>query len=413
MACFQYPHTNMTWTKHGYGSLGALQLSSIIIAFLVILFGFYTIFARNRLITLIFSILCFISAGLIFAVGILCFISVKMRYWRDYLGCNAHYNGYLTIWNSVDTYLQLVDEYLCGPECPCYFNENQINIYTTNSTTMPYFGLWYNQDNSDSIKTAYERKNIDYCCDYEGECKKKDKKALHQLLKTRYVERNAYYNNTFNIGKFHKYYSHIEKHFKCTGFCGTTYNNTNTLTNQKIVKYLFSDMSNKIPEHFGCVGALMDWLRKMLVAYGILCVLLFVALIVLLIVVLFNICYEGFIENEDENKVRDKEKEEEEEEGEGEGEGKENKYVLKSVTTKAMMEKGLIKNDFTKPALVIDNIGGDIKRSLESSSKEKNSLKKVNSEIKSTGQDPANTSYIPTQEKKDEINFNFVPSDAL
>ena len=135
-------------------------------------------------------------------------------------------------------------------------------------------------------------------------------------------------------------------------------------------------MSNKIPEHFGCVGALMDWLRKMLVAYGILCVLLFVALIVLLIVVLFNICYEGFIENEDENKVRDKEKEEEEEEGEGEGEGKENKYVLKSVTTKAMMEKGLIKNDFTKPALVIDNIGGDIKRSLESSSKEKNSLKK-------------------------------------
>ncbi len=408
----------MRWAKHGYGSLGALELSCIIIAIIVIIFGFFALTSNVKLISLIFSILCFIAAAFVLGVAIFCFIAIQTRYWKDYLGCNADYKGFLSIWNSVDTYLQLVDEYLCGPDCKCNFNSEQITLYTTNSTTLPYFNLWYSNINTDNNSNIFLRKNIDYCCENNNdkECNKSAKNVLYEKkLFPTYKQRNAYFNHTFKQKEFHKYYKHIEKHFKCTGFCGVTYLNNNTKTNQKIVKYLFSDLTKEIPQHFGCIGAIMDWLRKTIVAFGVIAVLLFVILIILFIIGLLYLC------EADEDTQR----------------------LNMPISTKGN-EEGL-------PAMIIDNIDdktGDSNYYHEKESKdsekngifekkksdinsvqrignEKNSINnqekgshvdnsdKKDEEAKSTGQEIGNTSYVPTQEQKEETMFNFVPSDAL
>ena len=52
LASVHFQHTNMKWVKHGYGSLGALELSCIIIAIIVIGFGFFALMTNNKLITL-------------------------------------------------------------------------------------------------------------------------------------------------------------------------------------------------------------------------------------------------------------------------------------------------------------------------------------------------------------------------
>jgi hypothetical protein len=285
----------MTWTKHGYGALGALELSCIILSFIVIFIGFISIMSNIKICTVIFIILSFLCSLFVLAVSIFCFIATKTRYWKDYLGCTADYKGFLSVWNSVDTYLQLVDSYLCSEDCPCKFNTEMINLYTSNTSTSPYFNMWYIDRNS------FYRKNINYCIpsgNPKEKSSKNEKKELYKKLKEIYVLRNAYFGHTFRVDWFHKYYKHIERHFKCTGFCGVSYFNNYTNTNQKIVKYLFSDMTKEIPEHFGCIGAIMDWLRKTLIAFAIVCLFLFLCLIILFIIGLMILCNDSDETNE-------------------------------------------------------------------------------------------------------------------
>ena len=289
----------MTWTKHGYGALGALELSCIILSFIVIFIGFISLISNIKICTVIFIILSFLCSLFVLAVSIFCFIATRTRYWNEYLGCNANYKGFLSVWNSVDTYLQLVDSYLCGPKCPCKFNNKMINLYTSNTSTSPYFHLWFIDNYS------FYRKNINYCIksgNPKAKSSKNEKKELYEELKKIYVKRNAYFGHTFKVNWFHTYYKHIETHFKCTGFCGTTYFNENTNTNQKIVKYLFSDMTKEIPQHFGCIGAIMDWLRKTLIAFAIICLLLFLCLIILFVINLMILCSDNDTIDDDESK---------------------------------------------------------------------------------------------------------------
>ena len=297
----------MSWTKHGYGSLGALELSCIILAFIVIAIGFMALTSEKKGLIVLFIILSFLSALFVIGVAIFCLIATKTRYWKDYLGCTGNYKGLLSVWNSVDTYLQVVDQYFCGKNCPCFFGPTLTKLYTANSTTAPYYHIWEKQEfNDDNIK----RKNIDYCIDSidpNSKDAKSEKEELYKKLKEKYLSRNAYFNHTFNVEKFHKYYKKIEKRFKCTGFCSITYFNDETNTNQKIVKYLFSDMSKEIPEHFGCIGAIMDWFRKTLIAYGIICCLLFLVLLILFIIGILLLLV--IDEEEKEKSVEEKEEE--------------------------------------------------------------------------------------------------------
>ena len=100
--------------------------------------------------------------------------------------------------------------------------------------------------------------------------------------------RNSYFNYNLNQKKFDKYFSYIEKYFKCTGFCGLNYFNENTQTNSKIVKYLFSDIS-EVPKNFGCLKKILGWFKIKLFIFGsiFLCLFLFQLFLVVLIVLNF------------------------------------------------------------------------------------------------------------------------------
>ena len=79
----------------------------------------------------------------------------------------------------------------------------------------------------------------------------------------------------------------IENKFQCVGWCSTSYkmqtliqsnnneaNATNvTDTNSKgeetqMIKYLFSNINNGIPQHFGCVDQVISWLPQYLLSNG-------------------------------------------------------------------------------------------------------------------------------------------------
>ena len=300
-----FNYTHMNWTTNGYSALGALELSSIIFAFCVIMFGFIVIICldQNPFI-IIFIILSLLSSVFIFAIGIFIFSCTKNRYFHDYYGCNTNYKGLFKIWKSVDVYLQLADEYLCSEECPCGFNSTLGSIYTKNSSTSVYYNMYSRQDND------YLPKNFPSCGD-----------TVINKVYDEYLEKNAYFTKIFKANKFHKYWKHIEENFKCTGFCSLTYYNSHTKTNQKIVKYLFSDLSDGIPEHFGCMESLLDWVRKTLNAFGSLCMFIFLFLFILFVLGIMMVFAEddefdsenssevnSVIKNDEEAKKKEKEK---------------------------------------------------------------------------------------------------------
>ena len=386
----------MSWTKHGYGSLGALELSCIILAFIVIAIGFMALTSEKKGLIVLFIILSFLSALFVIGVAIFCLIATKTRYWKDYLGCTGNYKGLLSVWNSVDTYLQVVDQYFCGKNCPCFFGPTLTKLYTANSTTAPYYHIWEKQEfNDDNIK----RKNIDYCIDSidpNSKDAKSEKEELYKKLKEKYLIRNAYFNHTFKVDWFHTYYKHIEEHFKCTGFCSITYFNDETNTNQKIVKYLFSDMTKEIPEHFGCIGAIMDWLRKTLIAFAIIGLFLFLTLITLFVVGLLL--------------LGGGKEEEEEEEGEGseissetikpEEDEKEDKEIKEEDGKKEEIKEGGKKEEIKEGDKKEEiKVGG-----IKEDEKEIEDIKK--SEM-------PNTSFIPTDEQLNEKDKDIIFCPSL
>ena len=97
-----------------------------------------------------------------------------------------------------------------------------------------------------------------------------DKSAQEEAF-SNYIERNAYTKSKLKPNNFWKYFKHIEEYFECSGFCSTIYNNSITNTNMRTVKYLFSDIRTGVPKYIGCLDRILDWLPKMLNAFGIVC----------------------------------------------------------------------------------------------------------------------------------------------
>ena len=349
----------MTWTKHGYGALGALELASIILAWIVIGIGFGAFLTEIGCCLIIFIILVLMSALFTFAIVIFCFIGTQTRYWNDYIGCNAKYDGLLSVWNSVDTYLYSVDSLLCSEQCTCNFNDVTTSLYASNSTTAPYYNLWVKENKTIAAKRFQD-------------CPKIVKEQAYN----EYLMANAYYNHTFRDDWFMTYYSHIEDFFKCTGFCGTTYYNGKTRANAKIVKYLFSDLTDGIPEHFGCLSSIMDWVRKTLNAFASCGIFLFLVEMILFVLGCLMLCSERKV-------VSRKPKQEEE----------------KELKPKEVVEKK--KEEKVEP---VEKKKEEKVEPVEKKKEEKPEDKKPKSiEL-------VNTSYVPPESQVEEIDLKFNPS---
>lgn len=388
----------MTWTKHGYGALGALQLASIILAWIVIGIGFVAFATASSCCLVVFSILSILSALFVLAIVIFCFIGTQTRYWKDWEGCTGDYDGYLSVWNSVDNYLQAVDSLLCSESCPCYFNETSTQLYVSNSTTAPYFNLWRKANRTINAKRFQD-------------CPETVKSQAKNL----YLSTNAYFNHTFRDDWFMKYYKHIEKKFKCTGFCSTVYFNGQTGTNAKIVKYLFSDYTKEIPEHFGCLSSMMDWLRKTLNAFAACGLFLFVFLLLLMILAIMLLAAgsegsKGFKEKQSQKEKEEQLKQKKIDQKNKEAE--ERRKVLLQQKNEAEEERRRLRETENKKLRANPKPAEEKEepKKLKASQVSKKSVEPEQKKERSEIVEIANTSYIPPKEQKEETDFIFHPS---
>ena len=258
----------MIWTNHYFGPLGILEIVAISFSMLITLISFIIITLNSKILLIILLITLLISSIFTFIISIFLFIGTQIRYWNESLGCHTQYKGLYRAWKSVDIYLQSVDETLCSIDCPCYFNRTTTMKYLYNPNTNYYYNNWYVRNVSiDALRIQ--------------DCNKSSRKKSYN----NYLMRNAYYNYTLNTYWFDWYFSKVEKYFKCTGFCGLTYYNENLRTNGKILKYLFSDLSN-VPDNFGCLDSFIHWLQRMMNAVGSFFVFIFVFQIILCAIIL-------------------------------------------------------------------------------------------------------------------------------
>ena len=258
----------MIWTNHYFGPLGILEIVAISFSMLITLISFIIITLNSKILLIILLITLLISSIFTFIISIFLFIGTQIRYWNESLGCHTQYKGLYRAWKSVDIYLQSVDETLCSIDCPCYFNRTTTMRYLNNPNTNYYYNNWYVRNVSiDALRIQ--------------DCNKSSRKKSYN----NYLMRNAYYNYTLNTYWFDWYFSKVEKYFKCTGFCGLTYYNENLRTNGKILKYLFSDLSN-VPDNFGCLDSFIHWLQRMMNAVGSFFVFIFVFQIILCAIIL-------------------------------------------------------------------------------------------------------------------------------
>ena len=274
----------MRWTKNGYGTFGALEVTAITIVAFAIVIGYVAIGTVASGLLIFFIVVAALASLCIMGIAVFSLLATKMRYFDEYKGCNGDFDGFLSIWNAIDSYMYAVDSLFCSDACPCYLNDTTSVYYSSNSSTAPYYNLWTTSDKTSSPIRFQDCKD----------------EVIGQA-KAEYYITNAYFNNTFNDKKFYDYFANIEKKFKCTGFCGTNYFNGKTQTNQKIVKYLFSDISEQgIPEHFGCFPFIIGWLRRTLNAIAGLGIVLFVVLIICIIAAVLLLLKSGVDEDEDE-----------------------------------------------------------------------------------------------------------------
>lgn len=292
LAGVHFRYTSTTWTDNSWSALGATELAAMIWVWIVMTFGLVALCIGSTccLATLFVGLLlCFIFT---FAIAIWVFIGTQTTYWNEAYGCDTKYKGFLEAWGSVDIYLQAVDELFCSYKCPCYVNRTTAQKFLYNYTAAPYYNLW-------------STFNISIKPHRFQDCNVTETEAAYG----NYLMRNAYYNNSFRQDWFHTYFTHVEEYFECTGFCSTTYFNTITGTNAKMVKYLFTDIAKGVPKYIGCLEPILDWVTKTLNAFAAVCLFL-VVILILFILIIIKLLAISFQEKNEIVKSRKKAKDE-------------------------------------------------------------------------------------------------------
>lgn len=233
----------------------------------------YPVFAYpNSAAIITYEICIFVSMCFNFAIGCLVIAAGSIGYIPLTYGCDAKISGMLEIWQNMDTYLHNVDQALCSKECPCAF-DGAYGLSDDHKYANVYKSWVISNDSFGPISFA----------NCTGEVKTK------VYEKTKKENPNFDPDNSFLVNQFSDYMGMIENKFKCVGWCSTSYkiqtstqsnnneanaNTTNvTNTNSKgeetqMIKYLFSNINNGIPQHFGCVDQVISWLPQYLLSNG-------------------------------------------------------------------------------------------------------------------------------------------------
>jgi hypothetical protein len=167
------------------------------------------------------------------------------------MGCNGQFSGIMESWRGIDLYLQKVDQYLCSPECPCYFTNT--TSFVANPAINPFYSAW-TKNNVPPGNVAFQN------------CSGTVQRKAYQEA----AAGDAYFDpqNNFNQERFSAYMANVETDFQCAGWCNVTYVNPTTSSRMVMFKYLFTDINRGPPQNLGCLDAVIRWLPSYLQAYG-------------------------------------------------------------------------------------------------------------------------------------------------
>ena len=179
---------------------------------------------------------------------------------NDYIGCTNNFKGAVKYWEGLDELFVLIDKTLCSDECKCKLTEYSTLLFQNNPMTKHIFNEYFVYDivKPDDINNKNDVINFQNC---PMNVKENIKNEFERVIK----EKLNSSIKKFNIDKFAKYWSYVEKKFRCSGFCSTSYQDK---TQRTIIKYLFTDVNKAIPFYKGCFHLIIQWLQNMLLAYG-------------------------------------------------------------------------------------------------------------------------------------------------
>lgn len=273
---YDYRQAHQNWIGHGgYRHLGIVQVTTVVVAFVVIILGFaaFTVSSNNKpVVGIVSSISIYIAykfvglntLSMLFTLSISIFALVggTVGNFGDYLGCNTKYKRILTYWRSLDYLMIEVDKVLCGNDCHC-----DVNIYAQRMfESDPYASLIFSDYSVNLIPTALNVINFQNC-----------KRLSKERVNTSFIENEK---NTwgelaitdFDIEKFATFWGYIENRFECAGWCTTAYQTENynkLATGQRMMyKYLFSDINKGPVKNKGCLKQILNWFPRAMLAYG-------------------------------------------------------------------------------------------------------------------------------------------------
>lgn len=257
LAGIDYNLSNPDWISSSYSPTSPLQIACVVFTIVLSCLG-YLVFSYPKTIYLsTYEVFTVLSLIFNIAIGILVIAAGSVGYINLSKGCNAPISGLLGIMNGIDTYLNNVDQALCSKECPCNF-KGGVGV-TDESIYSKIYKTW------SILNESYAPISFDNCT---AEVKSK----VYQ--KTKIENPNFDPDNSFQPGKFNQYMGMIENKFQCVGWCSTTYtkniteNNKTISTSTPMIKYLFTNINNGIPQNFGCVDQVINWLPQYLLSNG-------------------------------------------------------------------------------------------------------------------------------------------------
>ena len=248
LAGIDYNMAQPDWISNKFSATSPVQIACVVFSIVLAAVG-YPVFAYpNSNVLVTYEVCIFVSLCFNFAIGCLVIAAGSIGYIPLTMGCNAKISGMLEIWDNMDTYLHNVDQALCSKNCPCAFN-----------------GSFTDDMEYASIYKTWVKSNASFGPISFANCTGEVKTNVYE--KTKKENEDFDIENTFDVNKFSDYMGMIEEKFNCVGWCSTSYQ-INKTNSTKMIKYLFSNINNGIPQHFGCVDQVIEWLPQYLLSNG-------------------------------------------------------------------------------------------------------------------------------------------------
>lgn len=285
-----YRKTDMIFANKGsWRHTAALQVSTVSVIFFntIVSFLYLIVFSNNKIFGIISIIITLLSSLLSIAIGIFELVGSVVYNNELTQSCSEDYYGFFETFRYMESYFKVADQLLCSKECPCKFKK----IKGYDDFKYGNNGFYSNYLNTLVIDNENGASNF-------NECSFMSKASVFSKINTKESVKKIGNINYDDFNKFAVFYGRIEKKFKCSAWCKTSYYDEYEKEEKKYYKYIFSDISNGVVKNIGCMNKYRIWLVRFLKAYGSLVLIDGVFQFVLFV---FGIMFYKSIDYDDDN----------------------------------------------------------------------------------------------------------------